>query len=44
MDTPLDRIGDNSGMPFDVRLLPVKYPPLKTLRLWAEPDNDDAAP
>ena len=44
MDAPLDRIGDDSGMPFDVRLLPVKYPPLETLRLWAEPDSDDAAP
>ena len=45
MDTLLDRIGDDSGMPFDVRLLPTKYPPLETLRLWAEPaDDDDAAP
>ena len=43
LDTPLDRVGDDSDMPFDVRLLPTKYPPLETLRLWADPDNEDAA-
>lgn len=43
LDTPLDQIGDDSNMPFDVRLLPTKYPPLETLRLWADPDNEDAA-
>ena len=43
MDTLLERLGDDSDMPFDVRLLPTKYPPLETLTLWVEPDDDDAA-
>ena len=36
METSLKRAMD-VGMPFDVRLLPTKFPPLSKLRLWVQP-------
>lgn len=38
-DTPLDKI-TIAEMPFDVRLLPTKFPPLRELRLWVYPDTE----
>lgn len=44
MDTPLDRLDDEPDMPFDVRRLPTKYPPLDELVLWVYPAGTDANP
>ena len=37
MDTPLDRLDDEADMPFDLRRLPTKFPPLDELELWIYP-------
>lgn len=37
MDTPLDSLDTPRGLPFDVRRLPLKFPPLDTLTLWVRP-------
>ena len=42
LDLPLERIGDEAGIPFDIRLLPIRFPPLSELILWTEPTTEDA--
>ena len=42
MDTPLDPLDDEADMPFDVRSLPTKFPPLDELVLWVYPSGTDA--
>lgn len=37
MDTPLDRLDTPRGMPFDVRRLPLEFPPLDALTQWVQP-------
>ena len=37
LDSALDRLDGEAPMPFDVRLLPIRYPPLDTLTLWVYP-------
>lgn len=39
MDTPLDKVAE-AGLPFDVNLLPAKFPPLRELRLWVYPEEE----
>lgn len=39
VDTPLDDVVV-ADMPFDLRLLPTKFPPLRDLRLWVYPDAE----
>ena len=41
MDLPLDRLDDGVDVPFDVRLLPTKFPPLEDLELWIYPAGTD---
>ena len=37
LDSALGRLDDEPAMPFDVRILPTKYPPLDELVLWVYP-------
>ena len=37
LDSALDRLDDEAPMPFDVRLLPTRFPPLNELTLWVYP-------
>ncbi len=37
LDSALDRLDDEPAMPFDVRLLPTRFPPLDELTLWIYP-------
>lgn len=39
MDMELSQAGD-ADMPFDLLLLPVKFPPLNELKLWAYPEEE----
>lgn len=39
LDMRLDQLDDAPAMPFDVRLLPIRFPPLETLTLWAAPSE-----
>lgn len=39
MDTPLDK-ATYADMPFDIRLLPTKLPPLSELRLWVRSEKE----
>ena len=39
LDSALDCIDDEPTMPFDVRMLPIKFPPLEELTLWAYPSK-----
>ncbi len=36
LDSPLDRLEDEAPMPFDVRLLPTRFPPLNELTLQVQ--------
>ncbi len=40
LDVPLENIVSETAMPFDLRLLPLNYPPLNELTLWAQPQSD----
>ena len=44
LDTALDRLDDEPAMPFDVRNLPTKFPPLDELVLWVYPSGTDSNP
>ena len=37
MDTPLDSLDTGGEKPFDVRMLPIEFPPLEALTLWVRP-------
>ena len=37
LDSKLDQLDAESAMPFDVRLLPTRFPPLSDLTLWVYP-------
>lgn len=39
LDTPLDKANEIAA-PFDVNLLPTRFPPLRELRLWIYPDEE----
>ena len=38
MDLALDSLDGGPAMPFDVRMLPTRFPPLDKLTLWVHPD------
>ena len=37
LDSALDLLDDEPAMPFDVRMLPTRFPPLDELMLWVHP-------
>jgi len=37
LDTPLDKLDEGPAMPFDIRMLPIRFPPLNELTLWIHP-------
>lgn len=41
LDLKLDQLGDEHAMPFDVRMLPTRFPPLCDLTLWVYPGGDE---
>ena len=43
MDAPLDRWDTPRGRPFDVRRLPLEFPPLDALTLWSNPARPKSA-
>ncbi len=36
----LDCLDEGPEMPFDVRILPISFPPLRDLTLWVYPDQE----
>ena len=40
LDWELDRLDENPDMPFDVRMLPISFPPLHDLKLWVYPQQE----
>ena len=43
MDTPLDSLDTAQDMPFDVRRLPLEFPPLDALTLWVRPPGSEGS-
>ena len=43
MDTPLDSLDTVQDMPFDVRRLPLEFPPLDALTLWVRPPGSEGS-
>ena len=43
MEAALDEVED-ADMPFDVRLLPTKFPSLAELKLWVYPEGEESRP
>lgn len=46
LDSMLDRLDEEPALPFDVRLLPTRFPPLQEMTLWVSPveaHDDDRA-
>ena len=41
LDSVLDRLDDEPAMPFDVRMLPTRFPPLNELTIWVYPPETD---
>ena len=39
LDSTLDRLDNEPPMPFDVRMLPTRFPPLDELTLWVQPSR-----
>ena len=39
LDSALDGLDDEAPMPFDVRMLPTRFPPLDELKLWVHPSD-----
>lgn len=44
LDWELDCLDEGPEMPFDLRILPISYPPLCDLKLWVYPDQEAGAP
>lgn len=44
LDIPLEDLDGETATPFDVRLLPLNFPPLEELTLWAHPQPDGRRP
>ena len=42
LDLALDRIDEEPAMPFDVRMLPIRFPPLDEMTLWVYPSETDS--
>ncbi|MXW46641.1 MAG: HNH endonuclease [Gammaproteobacteria bacterium] len=43
LDLQLDCLDNGPDMPFDVRMLPISFPPLRDLTLWVYPEQDEEA-
>ena len=41
LDSTLDRLDEEPDMPFDVHMLPTRFPPLNELMLWVYPPETD---
>ncbi len=39
LNSALDQLDDDPAMPFDVRMLPTRFPPLDELTMWAHPSE-----